>query len=646
MAGRYAKEMESLRNTLAWVAAADLDAVRYAVRTASTSPLRAVGSGGSLTAAHALAALHRRYAGHLAAVATPLEAINDPLNIEVSTWLLTAGGSNVDILSAAKFLIQSEPRQLAVLCGRSNSPLVNLCREYSFIDLMLYALPTGKDGFLATNSLLGFATILARAYASEFGRDDDWHEAHEKLLPILQRDSPQIEAWHTATQPLWARSTTLVLHGASTHIGAVDLESKFTESALGNVQTADYRNFAHGRHHWLAKRGGTSAILALLTDDDRAVAQSTLELVPTDIPRAQVYLGGGPTASALASLAVAFWITDWAGHARSVDPGRPGVPAFGRKIYRLRVRRRRSTATRRLSPRLTAAITRKARLISSPHGPPTALKFWLEVLETFLERLRNRHFGAVVLDYDGTIVDARHRFAPPTLEICSELTRLAESGVPIGIATGRGKSVRKDLQTRLPQALWPHMLIGYYNGAEVASLDDESAPDASLQVVPSLAPFVDLLRSHPALSSIAHQTDRPLQITLQLTRPMPKHLLWELVNEVVQPTSPQSVTIVRSGHSVDVLAAGVSKLNVLRRLRETVGDEPILTIGDRGRWPGNDYELLSESYALSVDEVSTDASSCWHLGRPGQRGPAVTLEYLSALSASRGHLTFTAGAFK
>ena len=75
--------------------------------------------------------------------------------------------------------------------------------------------------------------------------------------------TPLWMSWEAATAPIWTRPTTLVLHGPSTRIGAVDLESKFTEAALGHLQLADYRNFAHGRHNWLAKRGETSSVLFL-----------------------------------------------------------------------------------------------------------------------------------------------------------------------------------------------------------------------------------------------------------------------------------------------------------------------------------------------------------------------------------------------
>ena len=229
----------------------------------------------------------------LASVATPLEATDEPLGPAVATWLLSAGGGNVDIVAAAKALILREPRQLCVLCGRDASRLAELCRQHPFVDLLLYPPPTGKDGFLATNSLLGFTALLTRAYTDVFGSGSDWREAVDCLEPLLPNTSAALEAWESATASLWTRTTTLVLHGPSTQVGAIDIESKFTEAALGHVQIADYRNFAHGRHHWLAKRSETSAVLAFISDADRALAERTLDLLPTDVPQARISFDGG-----------------------------------------------------------------------------------------------------------------------------------------------------------------------------------------------------------------------------------------------------------------------------------------------------------------------------------------------------------------
>jgi predicted ATPase len=98
---------------------------------------------------------------------------------------------------------------------------------------------------------------------------------------------------------------------------------------------ADYRNFAHGRQYWLVKRGDSSAVVALVSAADRALAECTLNLIPADIPRAQIDFIGGDAATALAALIAALWMTDWAGHEGHIDPGRAEIPEFGRRLYNL-----------------------------------------------------------------------------------------------------------------------------------------------------------------------------------------------------------------------------------------------------------------------------------------------------------------------
>lgn len=647
MAKPYATEMSKLAETLTWAVTVDITPLRQAVRTAGLSPLLAIGSGGSLTSAHALAGLHQHFTGRIATVATPLEAASELIETNVTMWLLSAGGGNVDILRAANALVAREPRQLAVLCGREDSALADLCRAHPFVDLLLYKLPTGKDGFLATNSLFGFTALLARAYAVEFDEESAWNLAVNTLGELLSNDSEQISVWERLTTPLWSRPTTLVLYGPSTRFGAIDLESKFTEAALGNLQLADYRNFAHGRHHWLAKRGAESAVLAFVADEDRSLADRTLSLIPPEIPLARLEIPGSKPGVALAALVAALRITGWAGTARGIDPGRPGVPEFGRKLYKLPMpRSKRIVEVDGLSARDSAAIARKTGASPKRLAALGELDRWRVALNVFHKRLLDASFAGVVLDYDGTIVDARHRFSPAREDMLAQLKKIVESGAWLAIATGRGASVRRDLRAGLPKAIWSRVLVGYYNGAEIATLDDDGAPDGTNGTCEALSPLASALRAQPELARAADQTDRRFQITLEAKRAMQENRLWDLTHQVLLTAGYQEAVITRSSHSIDIVAAGVSKLNVLKKIRESTGSAPILAIGDRGRWPGNDYELLCETFALSVDEISVDPETCWNLAPSGQRGVAATLEYLSKLQASGGTLQFVRGALK
>jgi len=627
----YSSELAKLPETLEWAMGSDLGPLCRAIRTASLSPLLAIGSGGSLTAAHALASLHQTNTGYLSAVATPLESIANPIAPTTSAWLLSAGGRNVDILAAFRALVAREPHQLAILCGNAKSPLATASRKHGYVDLVVYTPPTGKDGFLATNSLLGFVTLLSRAYSKEFGESGVSDEQMNHVRQLLG-DGEQWESWREVLKPVWGRPTTLVLYGSATRVGAVDLESKFTEAALGNLQIADFRNFAHGRHHWLAKRADESAVIAFVDDRDKNLAERTLNLIPRRIPQVRLPIPGPATTSMLIALGAALRITGWAGEARGIDPGRPGVPEFGRRLYHLPLpKSRRRNVARNATDDDCVAIERKSGLSIDRISRRGELQRWQEALEGFLQSLQQTEFAGVVLDYDGTVVDTRERFSPPSEAVTAELIRIVEAGFHVGIATGRGSSVRRDLASCIPKHLHTRVVVGYYNGAELGSLDDTRVPDGSATVCAELSAVASALREQSELADLAEQTDRRYQITLQARRPTTESRLWDLAQQAALLAGHGQVKITRSSHSIDIVPAGVTKLSVLNLLRSKAQGRAVLAIGDRGRWPGNDYELLREPLSLSVDELNVDPQTCWNLAPRGQRGVAATLGYLRAL---------------
>jgi hypothetical protein len=120
--------------------------------------------------------------------------------------------------------------------------------------------------------------------------------------------------------------------------------------------------------------------------------------------------------------------------------------------------------------------------------------------------------------------------------------------------------------------------------------------------------------------------------------------LWDLTHEVLLTEGIRNVIVTRSSHSIDIVPEHVSKANVVAAIRSQIDDGAVLAMGDRGRWPGNDYALLREPFALSVDEISVDPTTCWNLGQPGQRGLQVTLEYMNALELCEGGVRFKADA--
>ncbi len=158
----FAAELDSLPDTFEWALQQPLNGIVRAVRALSGLPLLAVGSGGSYTAAHLACALHGFHTNRMAQAMTPLQLISSPTDLrDLAVFVPTAGGKNPDVLAAFRHLISEEPRSLMVWCATPESPLAAAAAKYRFVDFQDFSMPYGKDGFLAVNSLLAFAVLLA-----------------------------------------------------------------------------------------------------------------------------------------------------------------------------------------------------------------------------------------------------------------------------------------------------------------------------------------------------------------------------------------------------------------------------------------------------------------------------------------------------
>jgi hypothetical protein len=641
----YDSELDQLPETYRWAMLAPIDRLVTALRACSSFPLVTVGSGGSFTTADFAAGLHRERTGALACAQTPMEAVAASLDHRsLAVLLATASGKNPDVLGAFQQLVLREPRRFLVLCTSPRSPLARLAAEYRYVDFVEAEVPSGRDGFLATNSLLASCVLLARAYAEAFGAPVS---LPAELPALIGAGSPQETAqlFDEHCRSLWLRETLVVLHGPSTRPAAMDLESKFSEAALGNIRAADYRNFAHGRHNWLAKRPGESAILAFVTPAEEDIAAKTLAYVPAAVPVLRLRVPHSGVAAGLSALAQALFVVGSAGRARGIDPGQPRVPDFGRRIYHLRAFAGASKTELPIPAEEGAAIERKSRRPLAILAAEGQLGTWGEAYTAFTCSLAKTSFPAVVFDYDGTLCDEVDRHKGLSSAVGHQLTRLLRAGAVLGAATGRGKSVRQALREQIPKKYWGRVVVGYYNGGDVGLLNDDARPDGTAQVADALAPVWAALQGHQFLLQLADLEPRLPQIKVELKQRAFAEPVWALLQQLVHGQGLSGVMVVRSSHSMDVLAPGVSKRAVLDQVSQVLGDQavPVLCIGDRGQWPGNDFSILSGPYALSVDEVSGDPATCWNLAPAGHRGVQAALGYLAKLRADPGGLRIEAG---
>ncbi|MGH9961911.1 MAG: hypothetical protein ACREBC_33085 [Pyrinomonadaceae bacterium] len=246
----YELELLKLGNTYSAALAIDVSGLKQAIAGASECSLIGVGSGGSFTVASLLCNLHEAYTGRVSRPSTPLEIICNPTLAPASpVFLISAEGKNPDIIEALLRARRNSARAVHVITNRKDSPLMHQMAQLSDISSHVFEL-SDKDGYLATNSLVLDAVVIARAY----GELDQPTETLPATIDEFRIDGRTVDQWIQGAdgfiEEAVSRRGLIVTYSPLLRPIAADLESKLSEAALLYCQLADLRSFAHGRHLW------------------------------------------------------------------------------------------------------------------------------------------------------------------------------------------------------------------------------------------------------------------------------------------------------------------------------------------------------------------------------------------------------------
>ena len=225
--------------------------------------------------------------------------------------------------------------------------------------------------------------------------------------------------------------------------------------------------------------------------------------------------------------------------------------------------------------------------------------------------------------------------------VAYQIERLLSSGVRFAFASGRGKSLQKDLRAKLSKHLWSQVVIGNYSGSSIVCLDSEfvSPPaDSRLEILR------DWLLEHGMAENVNQINIRGGQLGLSADSVGKRALLLSAIRHWIAFSMYDDWRVFCSGHSVDVLTKDVSKSKVVHALAMQIAANEtteLLRIGDSGQFEGNDFELLSDGLGLSVEKVSPLHSSCWNLLPKGVCGATGMTYYLESLEVKNGRAVFS-----
>lgn len=535
----FASELTKIADTLEWVGELDVSPIADFFANAMGSPLIAIGAGGSYTAAEFSRLLFESWGG-IAITHTPLSFLESGTDLrQTNLVLFTAGGNNRDVLACFQAMADREAKSILVVCGTKGSKIEAKAAHIQRAILFNHPIPSGKDGYLATNSLIAFSALVLRA----FGHKISSRETVNRII--------------TTTDDYWkalvgetVSNYYLAIYGDWARPAALDLESKFGEAGLAGVTPADYRNFAHGRHNWIAKKATDTTILAFLTPASELLAKKTLHLLPetTRIVEFKVSTEG-PTGG-LELLLQVFRFTAFIGLRRGIDPGKPGVPRYGSLLYRLGPVIYK-TSKSQASQTEAAAINRKQAARGTLGNDADYSKIrW--ALSEYIKNLQKSPFGALVVDFDGTVAAPGIGSSALDTKIQKLFIKLLDAEVPIYFATGRGDSIQKNLILSFPKAHWSRIFISYYNGAFTLPLSESASFRNQLKPNQAIDDLYVALNKDALLRSDCEIKNKCCQITIKVKKAR-LDTVNLLIAELVAAEAASSLRVVQSSHSIDII---------------------------------------------------------------------------------------------
>lgn len=623
--GVFSEKLNRIHETISLVEATDIRPIANAINEGRHRVAIAVGSGGSAVAAEYLARCRSTLSCAPTIVKTPMDLVVDDSDLRgCDVWLFSAGADNPDVAAAFDTALASDASSIRLVTVRADGATTARARASGRCAVDLLPVADPKDGFLATHSMIATVAALLAAcedqaarhiqttVLGEFAKDAEAALGAEARLAIEQT----LEGFERT-------DTLLVLHDPQLRAVGVLIETSMWETAICPVQRSDFRNFAHGRHVWLAQRPEHTRLLALTGLDGIPIWTAIDRLLPEEVPRTSFDFGGAGRFRVAMGIVSGLAVVEALGIATGIDPGKPGAGPFAKPIYEDRSL---EELARRLVPR-----TRQKRLSlgvadASSHRDRNVEREG----QSRLDALLSACFSGIVLDYDGTIVATEDRLAPPSAAIVEELVRLADAGIDIAIATGRGGSSGEMLRQVLPERLHANIVVGYYNGAYIRTLDVDIAKEPATSNA-DLADVFEWLNTRKVVAAGRIPKAGPLQITVNNADLLDAAAFPSVVARCPAVIEGR-IKVVRSQHSFDIVPSTTSKTEVVKHLLASHSDAgaEILAIGDSGQASGNDYELLTLQHGISVGAICGDPDGSWSLFGQQFTGPQALLRILLA----------------
>ena len=622
-----------------------IDGHRAGVALRALAERRSVilGSGASRSLAILAEKCLRAYLSAPASALTPwsLDACRDGFD---AALIFSASGDNADARASVGQSLAAGYNPLLLF---TQNPQAAILREVGDYENCCAVVGTTRDrchlereGFLGILSLVEGLAAFSQALSAALSAD--WSGLPAYIDQWISASAERVTTCSAAVSNLAACVHVVGLAGYWGEPVLADLESKWVEGGLGWIEISEFRNFSHGRYMNSFGNRCETAFVTISTPDDTPADEAVIGVISDhfEVIRLRTPLRGLFGAWDL-------WIQmlhlySRVAEIRGINVTAPTVPEEGRRLFSAAGVYPHLEEAERLEEKVDRIVQVKrnaARNDGLEEGAADRAVPRSVVRASYALATTERYY-AIGLDFDGTLVPLHSGEDVPPAAVCAELERLVSHHVPVGIFSGRGRSVIRGLREGLARSTWPGITGFLYNGAMKWRLDlDSPSILASIASVPAVISGIKRLPTE--LSRWFGQIEPSsfgCQITINLLPASPGDTQTRTVEALSAELAGMGLSVASSGRSVDIYPSSVSKRTALMEWGVVGGTKRgqrrILRIGDRGDRTGNDYDFLQAPGGFSVDRVDWSPYGCFpadSIVQGAEKGPPLAALLLRGL---------------